>query len=72
MNYIAVELEYDFKGEDLLKFDLGSWLSDVEEHKALVIYDFFDLIACGLGDPEINHPHQDSPCLSCEFLYDVV
>lgn len=28
----------DFIGGDLLKFDLGTWLSDVEEHKALAIY----------------------------------
>lgn len=28
----------DFIGGDLLKFDLGQWLSDVEEHKALAIY----------------------------------
>ncbi|KAI4382769.1 hypothetical protein MLD38_008687 [Melastoma candidum] len=28
----------DFIGGDLVKFDLGQWLSDVEEHKALAIY----------------------------------
>nr|WET52738.1 oxidoreductase 10 [Callicarpa americana] len=28
----------DFIGGDLIKFDLGQWLSDVEEHKALAIY----------------------------------
>lgn len=28
----------DFIGGDLVKFDLGEWLSDVEEHKALAIY----------------------------------
>ncbi|XP_062167690.1 NAD(P)H-quinone oxidoreductase subunit N, chloroplastic-like [Alnus glutinosa] len=28
----------DFIGGDLLKFDLGRWLSDVEEHKAIAIY----------------------------------
>ena len=28
----------DFIGGDLIKFDLGRWLSDVEEHKALAIY----------------------------------
>ncbi|MFQ6671065.1 hypothetical protein Gotur_035724 [Gossypium turneri] len=28
----------DFIGGDLLKFDLGQWLSDVEQHKALAIY----------------------------------
>uniref|UniRef100_A0A0F7GZF7 NADH dehydrogenase-like complex N n=1 Tax=Francoa sonchifolia TaxID=23250 RepID=A0A0F7GZF7_9ROSI len=28
----------DFIGGDYLKFDLGQWLSDVEEHKALAIY----------------------------------
>lgn len=28
----------DFIGGDLLKFDLGTWLSDVEEHKSLAIY----------------------------------
>uniref|UniRef100_A0A0F7GZN4 NADH dehydrogenase-like complex N n=1 Tax=Pelargonium hortorum TaxID=4031 RepID=A0A0F7GZN4_PELHO len=28
----------DFIGGDLVKFDLGKWLSDVEEHKALAIY----------------------------------
>ena len=28
----------DFIGGDLLKLDLGTWLSDVEEHKALAIY----------------------------------
>lgn len=28
----------DFIGGDLLKLDLGKWLSDVEEHKALAIY----------------------------------
>ncbi|KAK8643636.1 hypothetical protein V6N13_012921 [Hibiscus sabdariffa] len=28
----------DFIGGDLLRFDLGRWLSDVEEHKALAIY----------------------------------
>ncbi|XP_054798440.1 NAD(P)H-quinone oxidoreductase subunit N, chloroplastic [Prosopis cineraria] len=28
----------DFIGGDLLRFDLGKWLSDVEEHKALAIY----------------------------------
>ncbi|KAL2333104.1 hypothetical protein Fmac_014317 [Flemingia macrophylla] len=28
----------DFIGGDLLKPDLGQWLSDVEEHKALAIY----------------------------------
>lgn len=28
----------DFIGGDLVKFDLGRWLSDVEEHKALAIY----------------------------------
>lgn len=32
-----VSLE-DFIGGDLIKFDLGLWLSDVEEHKALAIY----------------------------------
>ncbi|MED6196764.1 hypothetical protein PIB30_050473 [Stylosanthes scabra] len=34
-NGIGIE---DFIGGDLLKFDLGKWLSDVEEHKALAIY----------------------------------
>ncbi|GMH00241.1 hypothetical protein Nepgr_002080 [Nepenthes gracilis] len=29
---------WDFIGGDLLRFDLGRWLSDVEEHKALAIY----------------------------------
>ena len=28
----------DFIGGDLVRFDLGKWLSDVEEHKALAIY----------------------------------
>lgn len=28
----------DLIGGDLVKLDLGSWLSDVEEHKALAIY----------------------------------
>lgn len=28
----------DFIGGDLLRPDLGQWLSDVEEHKALAIY----------------------------------
>ncbi|GMI90066.1 hypothetical protein HRI_002675900 [Hibiscus trionum] len=28
----------DFIGGDLLRFDLGRWLSDVEQHKALAIY----------------------------------
>ncbi|GAA0159955.1 oxidoreductase [Lithospermum erythrorhizon] len=62
----------DFIGGDLVKFDLGQWLSDVEEHKALAIYtpheggyegrylnrlrykgyQFLDLSARGLGDPE--------------------
>uniref|UniRef100_A0A7N0R962 NADH dehydrogenase-like complex N n=1 Tax=Kalanchoe fedtschenkoi TaxID=63787 RepID=A0A7N0R962_KALFE len=28
----------DFIGGDLLKFDLGQWLSDVEEHKSIAIY----------------------------------
>uniref|UniRef100_A0A0F7H001 NADH dehydrogenase-like complex N n=1 Tax=California macrophylla TaxID=337344 RepID=A0A0F7H001_9ROSI len=28
----------DFIGGDLLKLDLGRWLSDVEEHKAIAIY----------------------------------
>lgn len=28
----------DSLGGDLLKLDLGQWLSDVEEHKALAIY----------------------------------
>uniref|UniRef100_A0A0F7GYB7 NADH dehydrogenase-like complex N n=1 Tax=Geranium phaeum TaxID=379952 RepID=A0A0F7GYB7_9ROSI len=28
----------DFIGGDLLKLDLGQWLSDVEQHKALAIY----------------------------------
>ncbi|XP_061348756.1 NAD(P)H-quinone oxidoreductase subunit N, chloroplastic [Gastrolobium bilobum] len=28
----------DFIGGDLIRFDLGRWLSDVEEHKALAIY----------------------------------
>ncbi|XP_052190810.1 NAD(P)H-quinone oxidoreductase subunit N, chloroplastic [Diospyros lotus] len=62
----------DFIGGDLVKFDLGQWLSDVEEHKALAIYSpheggyegryltrlryqgyqFLDLSARGLGDPE--------------------
>lgn len=62
----------DFIGGDLVKFDLGEWLSDVEEHKALAIYppheggyegrylnrlrykgyQFLDLTARGLGDPE--------------------
>uniref|UniRef100_A0A0F7CYW8 NADH dehydrogenase-like complex N n=1 Tax=Pelargonium fulgidum TaxID=73198 RepID=A0A0F7CYW8_9ROSI len=28
----------DFIGGDLAKFDLGKWLSDVEEHKSLAIY----------------------------------
>lgn len=28
----------DFIGGDLLKLDIGQWLSDVEEHKALAIY----------------------------------
>lgn len=62
----------DFIGGDLLKFDLGRWLSDVEEHKALAIYtpheggyegryltrlryqgyQFLEITARGLGDPE--------------------
>ncbi|KAL0458962.1 UNVERIFIED_CONTAM: NAD(P)H-quinone oxidoreductase subunit N, chloroplastic [Sesamum latifolium] len=33
----SVSLE-DFIGGDLVKLDLGQWLSDVEEHKALAIY----------------------------------
>lgn len=33
----SIELE-DFIGGDLIKLDLGQWLSDVEEHKALAIY----------------------------------
>ena len=28
----------DFIGGDLVKLDLGRWISDVEEHKALAIY----------------------------------
>lgn len=28
----------DFIGGDLIKFDLGQWLSDVEEHKSIAIY----------------------------------
>lgn len=28
----------DFIGGDLLKFDLGRWLSDVEQHKSIAIY----------------------------------
>ncbi|KAF5205526.1 NAD(P)H-quinone oxidoreductase subunit N protein [Thalictrum thalictroides] len=28
----------DFIGGDLVKFDLGRWLSDVEQHKSLAIY----------------------------------
>ncbi|XP_024967360.1 NAD(P)H-quinone oxidoreductase subunit N, chloroplastic [Cynara cardunculus var. scolymus] len=28
----------DFVGGDLVKLDLGKWLSDVEEHKAIAIY----------------------------------
>ncbi|KAL5580464.1 hypothetical protein UlMin_012906 [Ulmus minor] len=28
----------DFIGGDLVRFDLGRWLSDVEEHRALAIY----------------------------------
>lgn len=28
----------DFIGGDLVRFDLGQWLSDVEEHKALAVY----------------------------------
>lgn len=28
----------DFIGGDLVKLDIGQWLSDVEEHKALAIY----------------------------------
>lgn len=28
----------DFIGGDLLKLDIGQWLADVEEHKALAIY----------------------------------
>lgn len=28
----------DFIGGDLVRFDLGRWLSDVEEHKALAVY----------------------------------
>lgn len=28
----------DFIGGDLLRLDLGKWLDDVEEHKALAIY----------------------------------
>uniref|UniRef100_A0A0F7H015 NADH dehydrogenase-like complex N n=1 Tax=Pelargonium myrrhifolium TaxID=253081 RepID=A0A0F7H015_9ROSI len=28
----------DFIGGDLVKFDLGKWLTDVEEHKALAMY----------------------------------
>lgn len=28
----------DFIGGDLVKFDIGRWLSDVEQHKALAIY----------------------------------
>ncbi|RDY08440.1 NAD(P)H-quinone oxidoreductase subunit N, chloroplastic [Mucuna pruriens] len=28
----------DFIGGDLVKFDIGKWLSDVEEHKAIAIY----------------------------------
>lgn len=62
----------DFIGGDLVRFDLGRWLSDVEEHKSLAIYSpheggyegrylnrlrykgyqFLDLSARGLGDPE--------------------
>ncbi|KAL8167946.1 hypothetical protein V2J09_009445 [Rumex salicifolius] len=34
-NGIGIE---DFIGGDLLKFDLGRWLSDVEEHKSIAIY----------------------------------
>lgn len=32
-----IELQ-DFIGGDLIKLDLGQWLSDVEEHKAIAIY----------------------------------
>lgn len=32
-----IELQ-DFIGGDLIKPDLGQWLSDVEEHKAIAIY----------------------------------
>ncbi|KAG5567121.1 hypothetical protein RHGRI_002627 [Rhododendron griersonianum] len=62
----------DFIGGDLVRLDLGRWLSDVEEHKSLAIYSpheggyegrylnrlrykgyqFLDLSARGLGDPE--------------------
>ncbi|GFZ13391.1 oxidoreductases, acting on NADH or NADPH, quinone or similar compound as acceptor [Actinidia rufa] len=72
---VAVKSErgiWDFIGGDLVKFDLGQWLSDVEKHKALAIYppheggyegrylnrlryqgyQFLDLSARGLGDPE--------------------
>lgn len=28
----------DFIGGDLVRLDLGKWLSDVEEHKAIAIY----------------------------------
>lgn len=33
----SIELQ-DFIGGDLIKLDLGQWLSDVEEHKAIAIY----------------------------------
>ena len=36
---IKCEREFsDFIGGDLLKLDLGKWLDDVEEHKAIAIY----------------------------------
>lgn len=40
-NYVVVTCgrEWtDFIGGDLVKFDLGKWLSDVEEHKAVATY----------------------------------
>lgn len=72
----------DLIGGDLVKLDLGRWLTDVEKHKALAIYtpheggyegryltrlryqgyQFMDLSARGLGDPETTLTKIHSVC----------
>lgn len=84
----GVSLE-DFIGGDLVKFDLGQWLSDVEEHKALAIYSpheggyegrylnrlrykgyqFLDLTARGLGDPETTLTKFHPVCPVSLFIF---
>ncbi|KAG6680795.1 hypothetical protein I3842_13G060800 [Carya illinoinensis] len=59
----------DFIGGDLVNFDLGQWLSDVEEHKALAIYTPHEGGYEGLGvDPQTTPITKIHPCLPFELL----